>query len=284
MGARESKVKVVGATDSDKVTVLNGWPWIQATNNEKGQPGRAVNFGSVQNGSRAGSLGQTGQRCTIVTHNETVVRNCKELQDQGSVLGGWYIVYPDGIDPMLVLCDFHTDGGGWIVIQRRWDGSVDFNRDWDSYRKGFGNQLNEFWLGNDNIHILTSNGTWELHVDLFDYQNTNHFAKYASFRILGEDEKYRLLLGAYNDGNAGDSMSYNNNTQFSTLDQDNDKSTTNCAKDRHGAWWYGACSLSNLNSLYLQGKHNNPSTGINWNSGKGHSYSYKRALMLIRPV
>ncbi len=28
---------------------------------------------------------------------------------------------------------------GWVLIQNRMDGSVDFGRRWDDYRRGFGN-------------------------------------------------------------------------------------------------------------------------------------------------
>ncbi|KAM4696030.1 ficolin-1-like [Rhinophrynus dorsalis] len=291
------EVKVVGVGGSDKLTILRGCPGIPGSPGQKGEIGLSGEKGQQGSPGKAGPPGQRGEPGTPgiqglrgekgdsgTPEGLYAARNCKELLDQGVVLSDWYTIYPDGAQPLKVLCDMHTDGGGWIVFQRRWDGSVDFYRDWKAYKTGFGSRLNEFWLGNDNIHLLTSSGTWELRVDLQDFENTKHFAKYTSFKLMGESEKFQLLIGAFVEGTAGDSLTGHNNMKFSTKDQDNDIYEKNCAVQFKGAWWYTNCHGSNLNGQYLLGKHTSHADGINWYNGKGHFYSYKYSEMKIRPV
>ncbi|GFO09003.1 tenascin-r [Plakobranchus ocellatus] len=154
------------------------------------------------------------------------------------------------------LCDMITDGGGWIVIQRRTTGNVDFYREWATYKKGFGSLDDNFWLGNDNIHTITSSGNYELRVDL-KFQGTSAFAHYSKFSIDGEEKNYALRLGDY-DGTAGDSLNYHNGQAFSTFDKDNDKDNRNCAEEFSGAWWYHGCHQSNLNGKWKASNFKGP--------------------------
>ena len=116
-----------------------------------------------------------------------------------------YTINPDGGKPIQVLCDMTTDGGGWIVFQRRLDGSVDFYLDWESYKNGFGDLNGEFSLGNDNLHRLTGNDDAILRVDLEDFDGDTRYAEYTTFKVADEADNYRLLIGGYS-GTAGDSM------------------------------------------------------------------------------
>ena len=161
-----------------------------------------------------------------------------------------------GVAPYL--CDTQTEDGGWIVIQRRSTGNVDFFKNWAAYKKGFGSLADDFWLGNDRIHALTSRGTYELLVSL-RYQNISASAHYQTFSIGDEKSKYVLHLGKY-DGSAGDAMVPHKGMAFSTYDMDNDKhNTSNCAQAYRGAWWYTVdlgCNEVNgpeLKFLYNQG-------------------------------
>ncbi|XP_067598907.1 ficolin-1-like isoform X1 [Pseudorca crassidens] len=293
------EVKLVGLEGSDKLSILRGCPGLPGPAGPKGEAGANGQKGERGSPGVPGKAGPAGPKGTKGDRGEkgaggekgepgqlhscaTGPRTCKELLTRGHFLSGWHTIYLPDCRPLTVLCDMDVDGGGWTVFQRRSDGSVDFYRDWAAYKQGFGSQLGEFWLGNENIHALTAQGSSELRVDLVDFEGNHQFAKYQSFKMAGEAEKYKLVLGAFVGGSAGDSLTSHNDNAFSTKDQDSDKNTANCAVQYQGAWWYKDCHVSNLNGRYLGGPHESFANGINWRSGKGYNYSYKVSEMKVR--
>ena len=70
--------------------------------------------------------------------------------------------------------------------------------------------------------------------------------------------------------------------QFTTKDRDQDTYEANCAVIAKGAWWYKSCHASNLNAMYLNGKHPSYANGVNWEQWKGHYESLKTTEMKFR--
>ena len=199
-----------------------------------------------------------------------------DLLKKGFRQDGVYFIDPDNQGPFQVLCDQTTKGGGWIVFQKRFDGSEDFYRNWSDYKNGFGRLDEEFWLGNDKIHRLT-NRHQELLVELEDFHNITAHAQYDYFSVGSEDECYELHVGSYS-GNAGNSLQFHNNMKFSTNDKDVSKA--NCSHQKLGGWWYDKCATVNLNGNYT--KNGAPAySSVHWRSFKNY-YPMKSTSMKAR--
>ncbi|KAL9692445.1 hypothetical protein quinque_016411 [Culex quinquefasciatus] len=184
-----------------------------------------------------------------------------------------------------VFCDQDYEGGGWTVIQNRYDGSVNFYRGWKQYEEGFGSMEGEFWLGLKKIHELTYSKKYELVVLMDDWNGYQAVAKYSRFSVAGPEEKYTLKSVGNYSGTAGDSLSFQLGMKFSTLDVDNDTGKDKvCAVKFQGAWWYEACHESNLNGAYVRGTVTDFATMMCWKSFRGFYYGLKTSRMMIRAI
>nr|XP_029726462.1 LOW QUALITY PROTEIN: ficolin-2-like [Aedes albopictus] len=188
-------------------------------------------------------------------------------------------------EPYLVVCDQNYSGGGWTVIQLRFDGAVNFYRGWEAYENGFGDLFGEFWLGLKRIHELTYARHHELRIVLEDFDGNTVWARYSDFSVAGPEEKYKVKsLGKYT-GTAGDSFQTVLNQYFSTLDADNDEvPDTSCAVLYQSGWWHKNCHSSNLNGLYLPGPQQVYATMMCWKDFRGYYYGLKSSRMMIRVV
>ncbi|XP_042218503.1 uncharacterized protein LOC121863773 isoform X7 [Homarus americanus] len=223
------------------------------------------------------------------------VTDCSDLLSQGVTHSTLFNFSPgslyhlqQGHDFYTRYCDLETGGGGWTVIQRRGmygPPYLNFTRDWQEYKEGFGDISREFWWGNDNIYRLLRDQDVMIRFDLWDFEDNYAYAEYLSFRIGAEMDNYRLNVFGYR-GNASDSFSAHNGYLFSTYDRDNDEAPEccPCAPAYGGGWWFYSCFESNLNGDYhTDPKDNDYYRGIIWELWLG-DYSLRATEMKIRPV
>ncbi|XP_072255745.1 angiopoietin-related protein 6 [Pyxicephalus adspersus] len=211
--------------------------------------------------------------------------DCYDALLGGQTSSGIYLLKPrNGNQIMQAWCEQTLNGGGWTVIQRRQDGSINFFTTWQNYKHGFGNLDSEYWLGLENIFWLANQDSYRLLILMEDWQGRQVSAEYDHFRLEPESDFYRLRLGQYK-GTAGDSLSWHNDKQFSTLDKDRDSYLGNCAHFQKGGWWYNMCAHSNLNGMWYRGGHyrSRYQDGVYWAEFRGGAYSLKKVSMLIRP-
>ena len=181
-----------------------------------------------------------------------------------------------------VHCDMETDGGGWIVIQRRIaNGTVNFYRNWEDYVNGFGDLESEFWIGLGNMHELTNQQEVELQVTVWNDDDDMITWKYRTFRVASAEDNYRLTV-SYGYGNGTDALYYSNRRYFSTFDRDNDGYYyRDCAYSYQGGWWYYTsryryyryCTNANLNGRHRSSGLSDDSVARLYWSSPGNTYA-----------
>ncbi|XP_077356429.1 fibrinogen alpha chain [Festucalex cinctus] len=195
---------------------------------------------SVQSAHVQRQSDYAGKDCVDIFHKHS----------RGETSGLFNVKASAGAKLVSVYC--HQGGllAGWLLVQQRENGSLDFNRTWAEYRDGFGRVdaqgRGEIWLGNQNLHLLTNQGEETLlRVDMRTAEGGVTTAEYV-IKVGPEEEGYPLQLSGY-DGTAGDALASHSGMKFSTWDRDGDTGAGNCAATHGGGWWYDNCQSANLN-------------------------------------
>ena len=185
------------------------------------------------------------------TASDVTIDSCCELRN--FLASGVYKTSKGAFDKAAeTYCNMVTEGGGWIVIQRNKRGSsVNFDRPWADYEKGFGDLNTEFWYGLEEIHCLTQRGHWEMRLDIQKTDKTWTYLRYNNFSVGSANEEYPLSLGGFT-GVGRDWLSYGSSNghgmKFSTSDNDNDQHTSyNCADGYNHGWWHNRCTNVRIN-------------------------------------
>ncbi|XP_050326763.1 protein scabrous [Bactrocera neohumeralis] len=204
---------------------------------------------------------------------ESIIQNlpqdCSEAPTGSDA--GLFMISPAGQQrPRMV----HCSADGWTTIQRRYDGSADFNRSWADYAAGFGQPAGEYWIGNEQLHHLTRNNCTQLRILMQDIYDNVWLAQYDRFYISSRADGYRLNTAGYS-GNASDALDYQQGMQFSAIDVDRDISQTHCAANYEGGWWFSHCQHANLNGRY--------NLGLTWfDAARNEWIAVKSSQMLIK--
>ena len=105
------------------------------------------------------------------------------------------------------------------------------------------------WYGLKALNCFTETGQWELRIDFqFDNKTWSHL-HYKQFKVGNSSAEYPLTIGEFTGITPTNPfVTYQplNNMKFTTIDNDNDQHSGNCAATR-GGWWYNNCYYINLN-------------------------------------
>ncbi|XP_066911134.1 microfibril-associated glycoprotein 4-like [Clytia hemisphaerica] len=212
-------------------------------------------------------------------------KDCDSWLQSGYKTSGVYeITFDERLQDVYCEMDV-TKNKGWIIIQKRFDGSVDFDRLWTDYKNGFGNVEGEYWLGLENIHKLTDGRHMNIKLEAHSFQGQSQFAVYKNFSIENEANFYRLHAGVFDRGFVSDPDNWliGDNMEFSTVDKDRDIYQSHCAANFPSGWWHKSCFLMNFNGVYRQTEVT-PSfaQGIVWKSWIEWEKSLKSVSMAVR--
>ena len=207
-------------------------------------------------------------------------RDCLDWYDAGARETGVYPIRVKEDATKEVRCNMDIEGGGWLVLQHRFDGNVNFHRNWSEYKNGFGSVGNEFWLGNDLIHYFTNEYKQEMLFKGVRFNGKYGISRHFEFHVKDESDLYRIGLSP-----VVGTPCFINEMAFSTYDRDNDGGGKNCAAEGgggRGGFWFSYCGGCTINAPYFPVESVPQRKGLMWFSLMGNKKSLKSTELMIR--
>ncbi|CAH1796724.1 unnamed protein product [Owenia fusiformis] len=200
--------------------------------------------------------------CTAVRQALKIPRNTKHE--------GVYNIQLDPKFPAVKMRCYFDAEGDWTVIQTRTDGSLDFDRPWRDYSKGFGDLDGEFWWGLENIwanmdvavlriEIWNKTGGYEF-INFRNFQirlyrfyrkktSKHDFLRITPFHMREKElrtydnhlyDSPSIRIGEKIKGNASECYGFHPSQEYEEMQfSTNDRGTySDKAKVCKGGWWY----------------------------------------------
>ncbi|CAH1783411.1 unnamed protein product, partial [Owenia fusiformis] len=184
----------------------------------------------------------TGPTSSTTKQHDGLSKDCSELSD------GVTNITTESGQEFEAKCE-----DGWLYITVRKDGSVDFNKNWQDFKDGFGSLEGEHFLGFENIRSVLTQGEYDMRTSFTSWEPETRYIDYENVNIGDEASGYRLTYkwpatkGTMTNSNGLD-------LAFTTKDRDNDScGDCNCAIEYKGPGWFGRCLASNRFGPYIHG-------------------------------
>ncbi|KAK7105581.1 uncharacterized protein [Littorina saxatilis] len=217
-------------------------------------------------------LQHRGDRC------REYIRDCSEAYENGynnTGLNGLYLIQPNTSPaPFKVYCKLEW-GGITYPMRRQIPSIQSYNVSWTTAKSGVTSHLTQnldngkadFFVGLENLHHLTAQAVYRLHVNLVQLgTNVTKSGYFYDGFVIGNEStdytlSYKTCLPRNNSGDVVSDNGFNGSPPMTFHTQDRD--TNNCTGTKGAAGWYG--TDCNGNTFFGDDKLVWPVNGSDWN-------------------